>query len=58
VDQANLAVNLFRKDLKFLSAKIEIRWDYELCMGQVPGMGLKPFVIISFNPLAEARGNR
>jgi len=26
-------------------------------MEKVRGMGLKPFVIISFNPLAEARGN-
>ena len=30
----------------------------ELCTEKVRGMGLKPFVIISFNPLAEARGNR
>jgi hypothetical protein len=26
-------------------------------MEKVRGMGLKPFVIIFFNPLAEARGN-
>jgi len=37
--------------------QIEIRWEYALCTEKVHGMGLKPLVIIFFNPLAEARGN-